>query len=177
MLKSKIIEENSLRQIAGFMCTAARTAPKAKGIDNIAAIIIENEKDKNRLIKRMIAIAQANDKPGFARDAENLKESHVIVIIGTKTGHIGLTYCGICGYTDCDALLKAKAQCAFNSLDLGIALGSAVNIAAQFHADNRIMYSVGIAAIELNLFNDKKIKFALGIPLSASRKNIFFDRK
>lgn len=39
------------------------------------------------------------------------------------------------------------------------------------------MYSVGKTAIKKGLFKDKSIKQALGIPLSASGKNIFFDRK
>jgi glycerol-3-phosphate dehydrogenase subunit C len=46
-------------------------------------------------------------------------------------------------------MTKARARCAFNSHDLGIAVGSAVSIAADFHADNRVMYSLGKAAVEL----------------------------
>ena len=124
----------------------------------------------------MLIAAKKENKPGFERDALNLKQSPVIVLIGTKTAAIGLTYCGFCGFKDCAAMEAAAAVCSYNPMDLGIAAGSAVSIAADFHIDNRIMYSAGKTAVEINLFKDKKITIALAIPLSASGKNIFFDR-
>ncbi|MBU4305542.1 MAG: ferredoxin [Candidatus Omnitrophica bacterium] len=175
MRNSKLMERNALKQVAGFMCAAARTAPKAKGVDNIAAIIMDTEKEKNMLIKQMLIAAKKENKPGFERDALNLKQSPVIVLIGTKTAAIGLT-CGFCGFKDCAAMEAAAAVCSYNPMDLGIAVGSAAGIAADFHIDNRIMYSAGKIAVEMNLFKDKKITIALAIPLSASGKNIFFDR-
>ncbi len=176
-MKNSKAEINALIQVAGFMAAAARTAPKAKGADNIKTIVISSAKEKSRLIKAMLDTAKKNDKPGFKRDAENLKQAGAILLIGTKTGSMGLTYCGFCGYKDCAALNKAKGICAFNSIDLGIATGSAVSIASDFRIDNRIMYSGGIVAININLFKDKKVKTALAIPLSATGKNVFFDRK
>ncbi len=170
-------EKNTLTQIAGFMATAARTAPKAKGVDNIKTLIISTEKEKSKLIKAMLDAARKHDKPGFKRDAENLKHASAILLIGTRTGPIGLTYCGFCGYKDCATMKKAKGICAYNSIDLGIAVGSAVSIASDFRIDNRIMYSAGKAALNINLFKDKKVKTALAIPLSATGKNVFFDRK
>ncbi|MBI4845284.1 MAG: ferredoxin [Candidatus Omnitrophica bacterium] len=177
MRKSKDVEKSSLKQISGFMATAARTAPKAKGVDNILTLIVEKGKEKNLLIKEMLRIAKSENKPNFERDAANIKNSPVVVIIGTRTEPIGLTYCGFCGFADCEALSKAKGVCAYNCMDLGIAVGSAVDIASNFHVDNRIMYSVGKAAININLFKNKQVNVAVAIPLSASGKNIFFDRK
>ncbi|MFH2138801.1 MAG: DUF2148 domain-containing protein [Candidatus Omnitrophota bacterium] len=172
-----LLKKKTLRQIAEFICISARTAPKAKGIDNILTYIIDNDKEKTRLISRMREIAKKENKPGFSRDADNINQAPVLVLIGTKTEPIGLTYCGFCGYPDCAALKKAKGICAYNTIDLGIAVGSAVSKAADFRVDNRLMYSAGKAAIELNFFKDKKVKIALGIPLSATGKNPFFDRK
>jgi uncharacterized ferredoxin-like protein len=43
-------------------------------------------------------------------------------------------------------------------------------------ADNRIMYSIARACIDLKLFS-QTVKQALGIPLSATGKSPFFDRK
>ncbi len=176
-MKNSQAEKNALIQIAGFMAAAARTAPKAKGVDNIKTLIISTEKEKSKLIKAMNEAAKKHDKPGFKRDAENLKHSGAILLIGTKTCPIGLTYCGFCGYKDCATLMKAKGICAYNSIDLGIAAGSAVSIASDFRIDNRIMYSAGKAALSINLFKDKAVKTALAIPLSATGKNVFFDRK
>ncbi|MCC6041514.1 MAG: ferredoxin domain-containing protein, partial [Desulfurococcaceae archaeon] len=50
---------------------------------------------------------------------------------------------------------------------------SAVKTASLLNIDNRIMYSVGVAAVELKLID---ADIAYGIPLSARSKNIYFDR-
>jgi uncharacterized ferredoxin-like protein len=65
---------------------------------------------------------------------------------------------------------------AFNTGDLGIALGSAVSVALEHRVDNRVMYTVGMAVRNLKLLG-KDIKICYGVPLSATEKNIFFDRK
>ncbi|HDJ83739.1 MAG TPA: ferredoxin, partial [Desulfurococcaceae archaeon] len=59
-------------------------------------------------------------------------------------------------------------------VNLGIALGSAVKIASMLNVDNRIMFSIGIAAQKMNIIG---ADYVLGIPLSAKAKNIYFDRK
>ena len=59
--------------------------------------------------------------------------------------------------------------------DIGIAVGSAVKTAQIHNVDNRIMYSAGSTAISLGLLG-KDCTAAFAIPLSASGKNIFFDR-
>jgi uncharacterized ferredoxin-like protein len=60
--------------------------------------------------------------------------------------------------------------------DLGIAVGSAVSVASQARADNRILYTLGLAAVKLQVLGPE-VRFALGIPLTATAKNPFFDRK
>jgi uncharacterized ferredoxin-like protein len=110
------------------------------------------------------------------RDAGNLKESSIAVLVGTAMEPLNLPDCGYCGFTDCAAMTAAGGICAFNAGDLGIALGSAVSVAAAHHVDNRIMFSVGRAALNLNLFGPE-VKIAYGIPLRVSGKNPFFDRR
>ena len=56
---------------------------------------------------------------------------------------------------------------------MGIALGSAVNTAILINIDNRIMYRAGAVARKMDLVD---WAFVMGIPLSVSGKNIFFDR-
>jgi uncharacterized ferredoxin-like protein len=58
-------------------------------------------------------------------------------------------------------------------VNLGIALGSAVKTASLLNVDNRIMYSIGVAARELK-FIDADIVY--GIPLAARSKSPYFDR-
>ncbi len=168
-------ERDALLTVAKLMCVAARTAPKAKGIDNIVTKIM-SEKEKSRLIQRMKKIGLKENKPSFVRDAENLKVAPYVVLIGTRIKPVNLTHCNFCGYEGCEKATLHNAICAFNTLDLGIAVGSAVSIAADNRADNRVMYSLGINAIELGIL-PKEVKVAIGIPLCALGKNPFFDRK
>jgi uncharacterized ferredoxin-like protein len=62
----------------------------------------------------------------------------------------------------------------FQAIDLGIALASAVKLASELNVDNRMMYTIGAAAKKLGLLDSDVI---IGIPLSVSGKNIYFDRK
>lgn len=168
------LEQKAIEQVANLMCASARTAPKACGIDNIETLILKKTQIK-RLAQEMLRIAKKDNKLSFERDAKNILQCDTIVLIGTKIKPIGLTTCGLCGQKDCTTAQKKGTICSFNTIDLGIAAGSAVGTASLFHIDNRIMYSVGKTAIELGFFT-KNIKIALGIPLSATGKNIFFDR-
>jgi uncharacterized ferredoxin-like protein len=70
----------------------------------------------------------------------------------------------------------AGPNCAVRMADLGIALGSAVKTAQIHNVDNRIMYTAGSVAMNLG-FMGKDCTVAFAIPLSASGKSIFFDRK
>ncbi len=63
-----------------------------------------------------------------------------------------------------------------NTGDLGIAVGSAASVAMDERVDNRIMHSVGKAAVDLKLLGED-VKIAYGIPLYIGSKNVFFDRK
>ena len=58
-------------------------------------------------------------------------------------------------------------------MDLGIALGVAAKIASELNIDNRMMRSIGAAAIRLRLLNSDIV---IGIPLSVTGKNPYFDR-
>lgn len=172
--KSSEAENLAIEQAANLMAAAARTAPKTRGIDNIHVLIL-TDNDKEKLIPKMLEIAKRDNRPSCERDAKTIENIRICVIIGAKANPAGLN-CGYCGFKTCDELKKKGGVCAYNSMDLGIALSSAAAIASQFHIDNRLMYSIGTAALELGLF-DKEIKQAVGIPLSTTGKNIFFDRK
>ena len=175
MKTSTELEKESVMIAAGHMAAAARTAPKTRGIDNIEVFVIDDEKTKRSLIYRMTEIAKEDKKPSFERDAISIFDSIALLAIGVKSNPAGLN-CGFCGYLSCDALKMTKGVCGLNSVDLGIAVSSAVSIANQFHIDNRIMYSIGKAAISLKLFAPD-VNQALVIPLSVTGKNPYFDRK
>lgn len=175
MRRSADLEKDAAARVAELMAAAARTAPKTRGIDNIEVIAIDDEPAKARLIQKMKDISRLENRPSMERDANSITSAPAIIIIGTRSNPAGLN-CGFCGYETCEGLKKTKGVCAYNSIDLGIAVSSAVSIANQFHIDNRVMHSIGRASLDLNFF-DKDVKQALGIPLSVSGKNPFFDRK
>ena len=169
-------EIRALESVADLMCLAARTAPKARGLDNLHIAIVRGE-EKAKVTARMREIAAADPKASFyARDAGCCDAASLVVLVGTRVGPLGVPQCGYCGYENCEACVKAGGRCAYNAGDLGIALGSAAAVAAAHHADNRMMLSFGRAAIQAGLL-PSDIQIAFGIPLSATGKNPFFDRK
>ncbi len=176
LLEEDIREENVL-DIAKKMSMAARTAPKGKGVDNLFIAIFTKDK-LNNISNNMIAYAEKNNAPGFfIRDAKNLLAADCMLVLGTKIQAMNVFPCGYCGFNDCSEKNQYKnIPCAFNTGDLGIAVGSAVDIASKFHVDNRIMFSVGKYLVESNIL-PSDIKIAYAILLSSSKKNPFFDRK
>jgi uncharacterized ferredoxin-like protein len=168
------LEHQAALNVAGLMAAAARTAPKTRGLDNIRVLAIEDEPARQRLADKMREIAQAENRPSFTRDANSISASPAIVVIGVEANPSGLN-CGFCGHPNCESLKNAQGVCAFNSIDLGIAAGSAAAVAAGFHIDNRVMFSIGRACLDLKLFGDG-VRQALGFPLSVTGKNPFFDR-
>ncbi len=155
------------------MMLAARTAPKGKGID-IIEIGVATDDDILRLSDEMLRIAADTGLKFFLRDAENIKSAEAIVLLGTRQQVQGLN-CAHCGFATC-AEKPETVPCAINSVDLGIAIGSACATAADLRVDTRVMFSAGLAAQHLH-FLGEECRCVMAIPVSASSKNPFFDRK
>lgn len=169
--------ERQLLDIAEKMMTAARTAPKGRGKDDTIIALVKRDGIKEISNKLKEMAARDNLKPFFIRDADNILASPVMLLLGSKISAMGVDPCGMCGFKNCEEKNKHPNQpCAFNTGDLGIAIGSAVSVAMNHRVDNRIMYTVGQAVLEMGILG-KDVKIAYGIPLSASSKNPFFDRK
>jgi uncharacterized ferredoxin-like protein len=166
---------SSALEIAGKMLLAARTAPKARGNDRLVLAVATND-DIVRISDKMREIGTVLQNQTFLRDCENILKAHAVVLFGTKIQSQGLKKCGMCGYGSCEEKDKhPEVSCVFDTGDLGIAIGSAVSVAADCRIDNRIMYSVGQAVIEMGLLGSE-VKIAYGIPLCIASKNPFFDR-
>lgn len=166
--------------VTELMEISATTAPKSKGENFVRFKVIEGNGLKE-LGKAMIDYGEKKKKKDFDRDGKNIINSAAVVLIGLKEAKpLGLN-CGACGYKDCRSISEHTLEdmefkgpiCAFRLIDMGIAIGSAVKTASMFNVDNRIMYRVGAAARDSGLID---WEYALGIPLSVSGKNIFFDR-
>jgi uncharacterized ferredoxin-like protein len=150
IIKSEDSENEGLLNVAKLMVVAARTAPKARGEDKIkAAIVTGNEKDE---------LANTMEEMGRVRDSNNVRNFGAVVLLGVEFG------------SSIEEWINFKAKL----LDLGIALGPAVKVASELNVDNRIMNSVGQAAMKMELLKVDEIQ---GIPLSIKGKNIFFDRE
>lgn len=170
---SQALVKDTLLDVAARMLIAAKTAPKAKGCDNLFCSIVEGD-GILRLSEKMIEIGNRCDVAFFNRDAKNILNAPVLVLFGTSIAPMGLKKCGMCGF-DCGTKPQ-NTPCVFNTGDLGTAIGSAVGIAADNRVDNRIMYTVGQAAVELGMVPED-VKIVYGVPLCAGAKNPFFDRK
>lgn len=166
------IRHEHILNVVRQMMTAARTAPKGKGIDIIEVALVTGE-DIKILSDKMIAMVKEHGMKFFLRDADNILSAECIVLIGTREQAQGLN-CGHCGYATCAARAEG-VPCALNSIDVGIAIGSACATAADMRVDTRVMFSAGLAAQQLNWLKD--CKMVMAIPVSASSKNPFFDRK
>ena len=156
------------------MMTAARTAPKARGVDIIEIALIEGDELK-ALADRMVEIGNGRNRPSFIRDAGNVLQAECVVVIGTKYQSLGLN-CGHCGFSTCaEREQNGEVPCSLNSIDVGIAIGSACATAADLRLDTRVMYSIGVAAEQLGYLGPDA-HLTMGIAISASSKNPFFDR-
>jgi uncharacterized ferredoxin-like protein len=168
------IRNEHLQFVVRQMAIAARTAPKGKGMD-IQEILIVSGDEIQLLHKKMLEVAESKGLKFFIRDGENILQAEAILIVGTKNKNHGLN-CGYCGFDTCAEKDKYDTvPCAINVTDVGIAIGSAVATAADFRVDSRVMFSVGYAAKALNWFPECGAVF--GVPISASSKSPFFDRK
>jgi uncharacterized ferredoxin-like protein len=165
---------------AKLMELSAVTAPKSKGVNFVQTQILTGDA-LQALAEAMVRFGERSGKKDFDRDAKGVARSRAVVLIGLKDSKpVGLD-CGACGYPDCKSFEEQTKKekeflgpiCAFRLLDMGIALGSAVKTASFLNVDNRIMYRIGTVARETRLVD---WDFAMGIPLAASGKNIFFDR-
>lgn len=159
-------------QVGRQMMTAARTAPKGKGIDIIEVGMVTDQ-DIVRLSEEMVRYSDESGMKFLLRDAENLQQAEAVIIIGTAQKVQGLN-CAHCGYATC-AEKPDAVPCAINTIDVGIAVGSACATAADCRVDSRVMFSAGMAAQRLSYLGD--CTCVMAIPISASSKNPFFDRK
>ncbi len=183
-ITSEQAETEAVLEAARLMAVSSRTSPKGRGLDSTKTLILHGAEELEALARAMEE--RYEDDPErlafFHRNADDVRKSKAVLVIGVtgepKRAEQPLD-CGACGH-NCQAILKAKKKdtgdasgpmCHFQSMDLGIALASAVKTASDLNLDNRMMYSIGAAARRMKLLDSD---LAVGIPLSASGKNVYF---
>ena len=170
------MESRAALEAAARVCAAARTAPKAKGIDNIHTLTLTGA-DKDAVAAEMERFAAEHGADFFLRDAGNVRAAKVLVLIGIEESQRGLNeLCGYCHFSNCGACRAGNGVCVYDPMDVGIALGSAAATAADCRMDSRILFSAGRAAMNLGLLPEK-VHLIYGLPLAVSGKSPFFDRK
>ena len=180
------IESDAVKSVAGLMAIAARTAPKAVGLDSIHIEVLTG-KEQEKLANQMIKMGKEIKMDFFWINGEQVKVSDATLLIGVEGQKVLGINCGGCGHAGCAEMAKAaKAgknktalypgpNCVMKITDLGIAVGSAVKTASIHNVDNRVMFSAGVIALKMGFL--KGCSVAYGIPLKASGKNIFWDTK
>ncbi len=187
-LKSKEVEKSAVTMAAALMAASARTAPKGRAVDSTTSLVLMDD-DLEKLALAMER--KAAEKPDYLssvykRDANNVRNSGCVLLLGVTGEPKKIEQpldCGACGFASCEHLSKARKKaktkdfvgpvCIFQAMDLGIALCSSAKLAAELGIDNRMMYTVGAAAQSLKLL---KSDILIGIPLSVTGKNPYFDR-
>jgi len=173
LINERDTRHERLLQVANEMMTAARTAPKGKGIDIIEVLTVTGDTIV-QLSKAMIEYSEKTGMKFIIRDANNILLAEAIVLIGTKQKTQNLN-CGYCGFDTCaEKMTLTEVPCAINTVDVGIALGSACSVASDHRVDSRVMFSVGRVAQQIDMMPGCSSIY--GIPISGSTKNPFFDR-
>ena len=176
-------EKQGLLRAAEMMMVSCRTAPRSGGVDDVDTVLVTGS-EKDKIAIEMDKMGDERKIDGFRRDADNVRRSEALLLVGVNgRKNFGLS-CGACGYPTCEEFTRAPAvrgldfegpSCVFKALDLGIALGSAAKTAGNLNVDNRIMYRVGTAAKRLGYLSTSNV--VMGIPISSYGKSIYFDRK
>ncbi len=185
-IESAEAERQAVRLAAQLMAAAARTAPKTRGMDSVQTLILDGEELEQLAAAMESQMEEKSHRlPFIGRDAGSVRKAAAVLLIGV-TGEPKKPQdpinCGACGYDGCGQFLAAeKAEgedfrgplCMFQTMDLGIALGSAAKVASELNVDNRMMFSIGTAARKLRFLDCDVV---IGFPLSVSGKSPFFDR-
>lgn len=172
LINERDIRSELVLDAAKRMLAAARTAPKGKGMDVIECVIATDE-DLERIAEKMRDLSAEMNLAFLSSNADNIEKGECLLLIGTGSKPHGLN-CGNCGFPTCGSKPK-EVPCELNSVDVGIALGSASATAADCRVDTRIMFSAGYAAQKLGMLGDG-VDQVFAIAISESSKSPFFDR-
>jgi len=71
-------------EAAKLMAISARTAPKARGVDDIEIALLEDRGDLEMLADKMEEIGRETGRGFFIRDAENIRRSSAVLLIGVR---------------------------------------------------------------------------------------------
>lgn len=104
LINERDTRHERILQVANEMMTAARTAPKGKGIDIIEVLMVTGETIVE-LSKAMLDYSVKTGMKFITRDANNILQADAVILIGTKQKTQNLN-CGYCGFDTCAEKMK-----------------------------------------------------------------------
>lgn len=196
ILDQREIILDGLRTVAKLCAVAAVTAPKSGGqlflkggSPFIETVIVEDKPTLKRMADWIRARGEQHRAPIWFRDADTAEKLDLVLFIGLCGWYPPQYDCGACGYATCAEFLQAKPShrteaaaewefagpvCQLRAIDLGIAVGSAAKIASMHNVDTRCQTRLSAAARHVGVI---KADLAVALSMSATHKNIFFDKK
>ena len=111
ILNERDSRHEQVLQVAQQMMTAARTAPKGKGVAIIEVAMV-TESNIRILSDTMKQMYEDNGFKFFLRDADNILQAECVVLIGTRSLPQGLD----CGHWDLSIAETAKRECPVPSI-------------------------------------------------------------
>lgn len=190
------LTRSGLRHVAELCAIAATTAPKSggqlflKGSKPFLEVrLVDDRENLGRISDWMRERGTRRKDPIWLRDAETATKTDQILFIGLANWYPPVYDCGACGFSTCAEFMNAapphrKSEgaaewefagpiCQIRCIDLGVAVGSAAKEASSHGVDARCQTRTAAAARHLGIIS---ADLAVGLAMSVSHKNVFFDR-
>ena len=84
----------AVNTVAALMAAAAKTAPKSCGADTLETVVLDGA-DKEDLADIMCELARETGMDFYRRDAENVRRSQCVVVIGAIASYMSTAHCGL----------------------------------------------------------------------------------
>ncbi|MFO8109971.1 MAG: DUF2148 domain-containing protein [Thermoplasmata archaeon] len=150
--------EKGIKIISDLMTVRARTVPKASG-ESYMDIALLDDAEREILAEEMYQLSDELNDEDYSKYGKILEEDAQAVLLISLKEHppLGLN-CRACGFDDCDEFKSVSAQgifrgpnCIYRLLDMGMALGSALDTASVHKVKASVMIKAGLAAKNIGL--------------------------
>ncbi|MFO7791965.1 MAG: DUF2148 domain-containing protein [Candidatus Saliniplasma sp.] len=165
--------------ITKLIAVAAKNSPTALD-ESYLDISVLDEAEKEMLVEEMYQLSDERKDETFTDKGEEIENSDRVILVGLDD-HAGLGIdCKACGYENCEKMEEAKQEedifvgpnCVYRIIDIGNALGYAIQNAYKNNVYARISIKGGLAAKNLGLSTSR---VCLAIPISLESKKKLFD--
>lgn len=166
--------EDSIEIISNLMAISAKSAPKSLG-ESYLEITLLDKAEKEILTEEMFQMSDELNDDSYGAEGEIIRESAKVIIIGLKEHPPLELDCRACGFEDCDDFSENQIKgifegpnCVFHLIDMGMAVGSAIDTAHMHDIKSKISLKGGLAAKNVGM-SSSKVCVALMIDLSEEK--------